>query len=190
MFRYICPVILAGGESSRFGINKIFFSFKDLSFLDFRLNFLFDIGFCDIVICGICYGYSFLFDEYRNKGPVSGCFTILLNKLDEKFSHFLFIPVDMVFFCKRLFFYFFLTYKFFYSYSFNNFFLPLLLSFSFNTFWMLLNLCLLDNVNFVSFKIFFKFILFDYFNIEKFNRKFFLNLNSYYNLTLYVNYIL
>lgn len=186
MLRYICPVVLAGGSSSRFGINKVFFSFNNIKFLDLRINFLFDFGFLDIYISGNFNGYSIIIDECFKKGPLLGVYTTYLHFFDKYFSHFLFFPVDLNFFCKKSIFFLFLISSFFYSYFYNFYIFPFLLAFSLNVLYVLFCFCLSLNFNILSLYLFFNFVLVEKFYVNKFCFKYFLNLNIYYNLFLII----
>lgn len=184
MFRYICPVILAGGMSDRFGENKVFFNFKDFSFLDYRLNFLFDIGFLNVNVSGSFKGYSSIRD-FIFAGSIGGVFTCMYVNFCKKISHILFVPVDTTYFNKIIFFNLFFKSNFFFSYIYRNVFFPFLISISLSSFEILLYFCLDCNFFNLSFFMFFEFILLKKIYIEFFYKKYFFNLNTYYNLFLY-----
>lgn len=186
MLRYICPIILAGGSSSRFGVNKVFFYFNDIIFLDSRINFLFDCGFLDIYVSGYFNGYSIICDEYLKKGPLLGVHTTYFHFFDQFFSHFLFFPVDLNFFCKKIIFFNFLKSEKFYSYYYNLYMFPFLLALSLNVLYILVCFCLSLDFNALSLYIFFNFILVEKIYVNKFYVKYFLNFNIYCNLFLLI----
>lgn len=181
MLRYFCPVILAGGKSSRFGINKVFFKVNNMYFLDIRINFFLNLGFSCVYVSGFLNGYSILFDEFLGYGPLIGIFTTYSYFFNKYFTHFIFFPVDINFLSIKIMFYMFLKSKFFYSYCFNFYFFPLLLAVSINIFNSIIYFVLFLNFYFLSIAFFFNFILLERIYISKFCLKYFLNFNIYYN---------
>jgi hypothetical protein len=184
MLRYFCPVILAGGNSSRFGINKVFFKVNNICFLDIRINFFFNLGFSSVYVSGFLNGYSVLFDEFSCYGPLIGIFTTYSYFFNKCFTHFIFSPVDINFFSIKIIFYILLKSKIFYSYCFNSNFFPLFLAASINVFYSLMYFILFLNCYFLSIAFFLNFILLERIYISKFCLKYFLNFNIYYNYFL------
>lgn len=184
MFRYFCPIILSGGHSSRFGVNKSFFKIKDISLLDFRIYFFFDFGFSVIYISGYIKRYSYISDIFLNRGPVFSILKIYLYFFDSYFTHFLFFPVDLIFNCKKKIFLMLLNCDIFFSYVCHSYIFPFLLSFSFQTYYTVFFFVLNLNFFFSSLNFFFYFILLEKIYISNFYSKFFLNINIYYNFFL------
>lgn len=178
MFRYICPVILAGGKSLRFGSLKQFYYYNNCSFLDYRINFFFELGFIDIYVSGVFIGYIGVFDLLDN-GPLGGIFTILF--FNSIFSHILFVPVDMNYFDISLFFIMFFKCNVFFSYFYDVYLFPFLISTSISVILFLFFFSF--KLNFYDMYLFFfsKFILVEYFLSYYFCKKYFLNFNTYYN---------
>ncbi len=124
MFRYICPIIIAGGKSSRMGISKAFYPFNNLKFLDKNINLCFDLGFSLVYTSGNFIKNFCIYDKIFSFGPISPYFSILFNKIFTQFSHFLIIPIDMVFIkkkkilhlCLNVFFFLIVTEYFFYHF--------------------------------------------------------------------------
>lgn len=188
MFRYILPIILVGGESNRFGKNKVFVIIRELSFLDTSLHVLFDIGFINIYISGKCNGYLYIIDEVKNCGPISGFLSIFFSSFIKQFSHCLFLPVDVYCFDNIFIFSFIRFYNKRHSNFFYVFLLPVLLSISFATALLLFNFCLFLKNKIFSIKFFLLFVLFNYYNTKFFFKCYYLNLNIYYNFLLLFNY--
>lgn len=184
MLRYFCPIILAGGKSSRFGLNKAFFKNNNLCALDLRVNFFFDLGFSWVYISGRFNGYLIVVDDSLYHGPVIGIFSIYSYFLNKCFTHFLFFPIDLNFFCKTHVFFIFFRSKIFYSCCFNWHIFPFLIALSFNVIYSLF--CLIFFLNYLSLSFFLNFILLEQFYINKFCSNFFLNFNIYYNYFLFV----
>jgi len=184
MLRYFCPVILAGGKSSRFGSNKVFFKVNNVCFLDLRINFFFNLGFSWVYVSGFLNGYSILFDEFLGYGPLIGIFTTYSYFLNDCFTHFIFCPVDINFLSIKIVFYMLLKNKIFYSYCFNFYFFPLFLAASVNVFYALMYFVLFLNCHFLSIAFFLNFILLERIYLSKFCLKYFLNFNIYYNYFL------
>ncbi|HFL8819347.1 MAG TPA: NTP transferase domain-containing protein [Candidatus Azoamicus sp. OHIO2] len=53
MFRYIITILLAGGKSSRFDINKPFITINNIYLLDRLIYKLLDVGFFLLLLAGI-----------------------------------------------------------------------------------------------------------------------------------------
>ena len=188
MFRYICPSVLAGGASSRFGEDKVLFVFGRYSFLDSRLNLLFDVGFVDVYVGGKYSGYSCFFDIVKNCGPISALLTVFFSKFVNKFLCFLFVPVDVCFLNTSFILYFIFNYNCFYSSFLENFLLPILLSISFSVYLLLFKFCFFLEKFFFSIQTLLLFILSKCCNVHSFFRFYFFNFNISYNLLLCVDY--
>lgn len=94
MYRYIIPLILAGGKSSRMGSNKFLIKIKEKSFLEKINENLLEIGFLKIIINGNnCFGYNFLTDYINNLGPISAL--KIFQKILKKFNKCIIMPCDM-----------------------------------------------------------------------------------------------
>lgn len=186
MLRYFCPVVLAGGNSSRFGINKVFFKIDNMHFLDIRINFFLNLGFSWVYVSGSLNGYSVLIDEFLGCGPLIGIFTTYSYFLNEYFTHFIFFPVDINFLSIKIIFFIFFRSKIFYSYCFNFYFFPFFLAVSVNVFQSLIYFVLFLNFSFLSLAFFFNFILLEKIYVNKFCLKYFLNFNIYYNYFLLI----
>ncbi|HIH2762789.1 MAG TPA: NTP transferase domain-containing protein [Candidatus Azoamicus sp.] len=184
MLRYVCPVILAGGKSSRFGENKVFFKKNNLCALDLRLNFFFDLGFSWVYISGCFNGYLIVIDDFLYHGPVIGIFSTYSYFLNKYFTHFLFFPIDLNFFCKKNIFSIFFRSEIFYSYCFNLHIFPFLLAASFNVIYSLFYVIFF--LDCLSLSFFLNFILLERFYVNKFCFNFFLNFNIYYNYFLFI----
>ena len=137
MFRYICPIILAGGKSSRMGFSKSFAYINGISFLDRMLFLCFYLGFSIVLISGSYFNYSCICDKNNSSGPISSFYSVTVNNSLIYFSHFLFIPVDIPFL--EIGFLLSLIFKSNrnFSYYYGFLFLPILLSFSYNIFFCL-----------------------------------------------------
>jgi hypothetical protein len=184
MFRYFCPIILSGGRSSRFGVDKAYFKIKGISLLDFRIYFFFDMGFSFIYIIGYIKKYSYMSDIFLNKGPVFSILKIYLSFFDGYFTHFLFFPVDLILNCKKKIFLMLLNCEIFFSYVCNLYIFPFLLSFSLQTYYTILFFVLNLNFFYLSLIFFFDFIFLEKMCIYNFYSKNFLNINIYYNFFL------
>lgn len=186
MLRYFCPVILAGGNSSRFGVNKVFFYINSFHLLDIRINFFFKIGFSWVYVSGFLNGYSALFDEFLGYGPLIGIFTTYYYFFNMYFTHFIYFPVDINFFSVKIIFLMFLKSRLFYSCCFNFYIFPFLLAVSFNVLNFLFYFSLFFDFYFLSVSFFLNFILLEKMYISKFCFKHFFNFNIYYNYFLFI----
>ncbi|MCB1712905.1 MAG: hypothetical protein KDH96_10620 [Candidatus Riesia sp.] len=92
MFRYIKPIILAGGKSKRFVQNKMyFFVTKNLRCLEWMTFICFDLGFHIVLISGNQRNYISLIDKTDKFGALNIICTI------SKYTViFLILPVDMI----------------------------------------------------------------------------------------------
>lgn len=186
MLRYFCPIVLAGGRSSRFGVNKVFFKNSNLCSLDLRINFFFDLGFSWVYVSGCFHGYCIIFDQFLYHGPVIGIFSIYSFFSNDYLTHFIFFPVDFNFFCKKSLFFILLKSKIFYSYCFDCHIFPFLLALSFNVLYSLFCFVLFLDFYFLSLSFFLNFFLLERLYVNKFYFKFFLNFNIYYNYFLFI----
>jgi molybdopterin-guanine dinucleotide biosynthesis protein len=107
--------ILAGGKSTRFGINKAFLRYNDQSFLEIIVNELTPLGNITLsidsagayqnleqVLPGYTAGrppYSMVEDQVRDCGPIEGIRQLLLNSTSD---HMFICAVDMPFIKKEL----------------------------------------------------------------------------------------
>lgn len=186
MLRYFCPIILAGGKSYRFGSNKVFFKINAFYLLDLQINFLLDFGFLSIYISGHVKGYFNILDNSLKKGPLNGIFTTYFFLKSGYYSHILFLPIDLFFFCKKFIFFILGKSKIFYSYYCSEVIFPFVLSVSSNVLYFLFHFCLSLHFRFSSLSLFFNFILIEKILIFNFYIKYFLNLNIYYNFFLLI----
>jgi len=92
----ITAVILAGGKSTRMKQDKALVKIDDTTLLDKQINLLSNIFDNIIISSNIEYktGFDYIKDIYKDKGPISGIYSILQNiETDKAFI----IAVDMPF---------------------------------------------------------------------------------------------
>lgn len=141
MFRYILPVILVGGQSSRMGFSKSFLYLNKLYLFEYLLFKFLDIGFLNVCFGGKFLGCFFIDDFFNYYGPLGSFYSFFYNNICVSFFHFLYISVDMPFFNISLFYYLIFRSNKNFSYVFSLSNLPILLAISNNTFFWIYFLC-------------------------------------------------
>jgi len=180
MFRYVLPVILVGGKSSRMGKPKQYIFFKSYSFLDHSLNLLFDIGFSFVFLSGLCFGYSYVSDVLIDVGPISSFHGIFLDQYFKFFFHFFFVSTDMPFLSKSL-----IYYLIFYSYrNFSYYYSLSFFPFLFSTFSNIMYFFHICKYKKISMYFFLKFIFSRPYFVLFFYKREFLNVNTFFDLFL------
>ncbi len=91
----IAGVLLAGGRSSRMGVNKAFLDFKGRPLIEHMLDTLIRAGLTHLYISGNVEGFDCIADEHPFTGPAQAICSVLQKIPDYK--SYLFIPVDMPF---------------------------------------------------------------------------------------------
>jgi molybdopterin-guanine dinucleotide biosynthesis protein A len=98
----IAAVILIGGRSSRMGRDKATLPFKNFRLVDHVANTIKEAGIADIFVSGELDGYDSIADIHKNKGPVAGICSSIMECYSKSFSATIITPVDMPFFSKEL----------------------------------------------------------------------------------------
>lgn len=93
MLRYIIPIIIAGGQSSRFGSTKALFFIKSNCVIDQFIFILARVGFFFILINGKYQKYTNILDATACIGPLGLIYTII--KLITQ-AQFLIVSIDMI----------------------------------------------------------------------------------------------
>ncbi len=92
----IAGIILTGGKSSRMGTDKAHLPWQGGRLVDYVANILKETHIEKLYVSGHIAGYRSIIDALPNKGPVGGiCST--LHHLKNRFSHLIFVPVDLPF---------------------------------------------------------------------------------------------
>lgn len=95
----IAGVVLAGGQSSRMGQNKVFLDFQGRPLLDHMIALLRQIT-GDVYVSGDYEGYDCIPDSKPFAGPAAAIRDVL-NRLND-YDNVLFVPVDMPFLTPEL----------------------------------------------------------------------------------------
>lgn len=90
----VAGVVLAGGRSSRMGINKALLSYKGQTLVSHMANILHRADIQDVFISGDVPGYDCIGDAVRHDGPAQAMYS-LLEHFSADYERLLFIPVDM-----------------------------------------------------------------------------------------------
>ncbi len=87
-------IILAGGKSSRMGVNKALLEYEGARLIDYVAHELIKSDIKDIFISGQISGFNCIADPFANGGPMVGILTSI-KAIHDQFNNFLVIPVDM-----------------------------------------------------------------------------------------------
>lgn len=90
----IAAVILVGGKSSRMGQDKASLPYKEKRLVDVVADAVREAGIENIYVSGEINGYTSLPDLLAERGPMGGICSSAV-RLCQKYTHALFIPVDM-----------------------------------------------------------------------------------------------
>ncbi|MFA7275554.1 MAG: molybdenum cofactor guanylyltransferase [Pseudobdellovibrionaceae bacterium] len=93
IYSRIAGVVLAGGRSSRMGMNKAMLSFRGSPLVDHMRQILQGAGIEDIFIGGDVEGYDHIPDATRYAGPAQAIWNIM--EALPAYDYFLVVPVDM-----------------------------------------------------------------------------------------------
>jgi molybdopterin-guanine dinucleotide biosynthesis protein A len=85
-------VVLAGGLSTRMGVDKATLPFKEGNLLDYMVLLLQKAGCRKVYVSGEFEGYTCIPDKQKQLGPIGGI-SAVLNDVDD--TEILFVPVDM-----------------------------------------------------------------------------------------------
>ncbi|MBI4925460.1 MAG: molybdenum cofactor guanylyltransferase [Bdellovibrio sp.] len=93
-------IVLAGGKSTRMGLDKRFLAFREKLLIEHAIDLLkHTLGENALIyISGKCDGFAYIDDEISGLGPIGGIYSVmncLRKEWISKRSFLLFIPVDM-----------------------------------------------------------------------------------------------
>lgn len=92
--RNIAGVVLAGGRSSRMGVNKALLRYENMPLVEHMVRLLWEAGCRDVFISGEVQGYECIPDITSHAGPAHAM-AGLLRKFSGLHDALLFVPVDM-----------------------------------------------------------------------------------------------
>jgi len=87
-------VILAGGKSSRMGLNKALLHYKNKRLIEHASDLFLLAGLTDVIVSGNIGGYFCIQDITPNQGPLGGVYSVMQH-MDDSPKKLIFIPVDM-----------------------------------------------------------------------------------------------
>lgn len=90
----IAGVVLAGGLSTRMGVNKAFLSFKGKPLIDRVASVVASVCNGNIYVSGCIQGYTCIEDEWPHMGPAAAILSVI-QKIGKEYLGLLFVPVDM-----------------------------------------------------------------------------------------------
>lgn len=90
----IAGIVLAGGQSSRMGVDKAMLTIEKHTLLVRALNLLKQSGLSDCFVSGEYPGFSCITDQYNGLGPLAGIAACTEQLIDDYDALFI-VPVDM-----------------------------------------------------------------------------------------------
>lgn len=91
----ILGIVLAGGQSTRMGCDKALLKYNNKKLIDHMLDLINTLQINNYYVSGNFEGYPCIKDLIHQQGPVGAIYSVIQQMDQEKYSHCLFVPVDM-----------------------------------------------------------------------------------------------